>query len=146
MSGILEMIVSFEYHPWLDQLLAGPAIMVAWAAFGVPAVMFMFALPVFILRKIGLPLPDGFVRFFYTSSCLVWLTGFIVMMILLFSGISGLRMLLIWCLMYFFYAVFCFLYHRPLQKWLNSISAEKEIIDAPKPAHRKRSAAGSVEK
>jgi hypothetical protein len=140
------MTFSFDYYPWLDRLVSEPALVVAWAAFGVPAVMLLFALPAFILRKICLPLPHSFVRFFYTSSCLVWITGFIVMMILIFSGISGMRMLLVWCLMYCFYFMFCLLYHRPLSKWLDSKTAEKEKTDEPKPARRKLNAASAAKK
>lgn len=140
------MTLSFDYYPWLDRIIGEPALMAGWAAFGVPALMLLFALPAFILRKIGLSLPDGFVRFFYTSSCLVWITGFIVMMILIFSGISGIRMLLVWCLMYCVYSMFCLLYHRPLKKWLDSQTADKGKTDEPKRARRKRNAASSVKK
>jgi hypothetical protein len=120
---------SFEYFAWLRLLNDNPPAMVAWAAFGVPLAMFASALPGYILRKMGLSIPSSFMTVFYTSGTITWLTGFIVMMILLFSGIAAIRMLIIWCLMYLFYFMFCLFYHRPLKKWMDSITENKKTVD-----------------
>jgi hypothetical protein len=126
------MIVQFEHYQWLETLTEEPMLIAGWAAFGVPLAMLAWIVPSMTLRKIGLPLPDGLQRFFYTSGTITWLTGFIVMMILLFSGISGMRMLVIWCLMYLFYSLFCIFYHRPLRKWMDSLVEEKGKVLKPK--------------
>jgi hypothetical protein len=121
------MIVQFEHYDWLRALTEQPALMVVWAAFGVPLTLLLCLIPDIILRKIGLPLPGGLQRFFYTGGAITWLTGFVVMMVLLFSDISGIRMLLIWCLMYLFYSLFCIFYDRPLRKWMDSLAEQKEV-------------------
>jgi hypothetical protein len=132
------MIVQFEYYDWLRVLNEQPMFVTAWAAFGMPLALLACSMPGIVLRKIGLPLPDGMQYVFYTAGAMTWLTGFVVMMILLFSEISGIRMLLIWCLIYLFYCLFCTFYHRPLRKWMDSLVEEKETKTGDKEKVKRR--------
>jgi hypothetical protein len=122
----ISVELSFEYYPWLKILANKPQYIVMWAAFGVPVLMLLSALPFFILRKIGLALPDPFYTSFYGSLTVTWLMGFVVMIIMLFSEIAALRMALIWCLIFLFNLLFCIFYHRPIKKWIDmQASADK---------------------
>jgi hypothetical protein len=55
-------------------------------------------------------------------TMVIWVTGFITQMIFLFSGVSGLRMLLIWMVMFFTYLVFVIANKKMIQKWVEDIS------------------------
>jgi len=122
------MEFSFKSYYFLQQIDANPQYMVMWAAFGVPLLMFALALPFFIFRKVGLEkFSKPLSTIVYSTLGITWITGFITMMILLFTEVTGIRMFLVWSLMFLTYLLFCIFYYRPLQKGVMHISKKKTV-------------------
>lgn len=120
------MEFSFNYYDFLQTLDANPDYMVMWAAFGVPVLMFALALPLFILKKIGLQEQSKpFANVAYLSLGITWILGFITMIIMMFTEVSGVRMFLVWSLMFFTYLLFSMFNYKSLMKGVKHINTKK---------------------
>jgi hypothetical protein len=120
------MEFSFKLYHFLEQLEANPQYMVMWASFGVPILMLGLALPAFIARKSGLEkYSKPFFSILYISLIVSWLTGFVVMMIFLFTGVSGIRMFITWILLFVTYFIFTIFNHNQINMWLKQLTESK---------------------
>ncbi|MNK01402.1 hypothetical protein D3C87_192000 [compost metagenome] len=117
------MEFSFKLYDFIQQIETNRHYMVMWAAFGVPAFMFALCLPLFIIRKVGL---DKYIKGSYTvifsSLGITWILGFITMMILFSTEVSGIRMFMVWVVMFVTYLTFCAFNNKMLSKWLTEFS------------------------
>lgn len=120
------MEFSFNYYDFLQTLEANPEYMVMWAAFGVPVLMFALALPLFILRKIGLQEQSKpFANVAYLSLGITWILGFVTMMIMMFTNVSGIHLFIVWVLMFITYLAFTLFNYKRLMKGVTAISKKK---------------------
>jgi uncharacterized protein YacL len=143
------MEFSIEYYPWLKTLSNNPPYIVIWAAFGVPVLMLLFLLPSKMLRSTKIALLQRLDTAFFASITVTWIIGFVVMMLLLFADIAVIRMAIIWCLIFVFHFVFCFIYYQPIKKWMDKVGgiaqvsseseAQTESVQKPKAKRKKRS-------
>ena len=80
-----------------------PGILVAFAAFH-PFALLLLTIPLWIIKKIGIYKPSEELGIFgFSVVCIMtvgWLMGFVSQILLMFMGISGLKMLLIYFAMY----------------------------------------------
>jgi len=80
-----------------------PGILVAFAAFH-PFALLLLTIPLWIIKKIGIYKPSEELGIFgFAVVCIMtvgWLMGFVSQILLMFMGISGLKMLLIYFAMY----------------------------------------------
>jgi len=97
------MELPFNIIEILRHIEAEPGILVAFAAFH-PFVLLLLTIPLWILKKIGIYKPAQTLGLF--GFCMVviimvgWLMGFVSQILLMFMGIAGLKMLLIYLSMY----------------------------------------------
>lgn len=122
------MEFSFKLYDFLQMLEDNPQYMVMWSAFGVPLLMFALALPLYIFRKIGLQeQAKPFANVAYISLGITWIIGFITMMIMMFTDVSGIRMFLVWSLMFITYLAFTLFNYKMLIKGVGSLSKKKTV-------------------
>ena len=80
-----------------------PGILVAFAAFH-PFALLVLTIPLWIIKKVGIYKPSGDLGIFgFAVVCIMtvgWLMGFVSQILLMFMGVSGLKMLLIYFAMY----------------------------------------------
>lgn len=120
------MEFSFKLYHFLERLEANPQYMVMWASFGVPLLMLGLALPAFIARKSRLEkYSKPFFSILYISLIVSWITGFAVMMIFLFTGVSGIRMFVTWILLFITYFIFTIFNHNQINMWLKQLTESK---------------------
>ena len=97
------MELPFNIIEILRHIEAEPGVLVAFAAFH-PFVLLLLTIPLWIFKKIGVYKPAQTLGLF--GFCVVvimmvgWLLGFVSQILLMFMGISGLKMLLIYLSMY----------------------------------------------
>ena len=123
------MEFSFKLYEFLQAVETNRHYMVMWAAFGVPLFMLVLTLPFYILRKLGLyNFMKPFYSVIYLSLGISWILGFITLMVLYFAYVSGIRMFLIWILMFLTYFVFCIFNRTMLNQWVDEISKSKSLM------------------
>lgn len=114
------MELSFEIPAWLESFLSEPVYVVLWAVFGVA---FTVALLSFVPARIDKILKVNYlVRLFtpgITALAITWISGFPAMAILLFSGISAVRMFLIWCIVFVGFLIFSIVERKAISKFYN---------------------------
>lgn len=97
-----------------------PSLLVAFAAFHPIALLLVLLLPLWILKKTGLYTPRETYGIFGVSVSIIiligWILGFASQILLLFTGVSGLRMLLIYLSMYLCITTFVIFNAKSLQK------------------------------
>lgn len=114
------MEFSFKYYEILQYFESEPMMVVMFAAFGVPLFMFALSLPLYIFRKIGLDKTlKPFYSILYIPLAITWIIGFILMIILLMTGVSGIRMVIVWTLMYLTYLVFGIFNRKAINRWID---------------------------
>ena len=117
------MEFSFNLFGFLADIDSHPEYMVMWAAFGVPALMLALTLPLYIFRLLGLyPRLKPFYSVLYISLTITWILGFITTILLFFTKITGVRLLIIWVLMYATYLVFCIFNRNSINRGIETIS------------------------
>ena len=120
------MEFSFKLYDFMKDIDSDPQAIVMWAAFGVPLTMLALTFPLFLFRKMGLyPALKPYYRVLYLSLGISWILGFITQMIFFFTAVSGVRMALIWIIMFFVYFTFCSFKRRQLNRWLDALSKTK---------------------
>jgi ABC-type spermidine/putrescine transport system permease subunit II len=116
------MELSFEYSEYIKKIDSNPELILLWAGLGVPLLMVILAIPIGILRKIGM---HNFIprinTTLYGSLLLTWLLGSLVILLFYFLGISGLRLALIWIVLFLGYFLFCLLNGLSLRKLYNAL-------------------------
>lgn len=120
------MELNFSFIDLLKAIDREPIFMVMWAAFGVFFTIFLLMIPMYIFRKLGVSayFKTGF-GILIGTILISWIIGFISQIILLFSDVSGIRMLLIWIIMFVTYLVFCVFNKKAILKWVNEHSPVK---------------------
>jgi hypothetical protein len=99
--------------------------MVIWATFGVPLFLAALAIPFIILRKIGISKASSMYAFLAAIFVCCWIIGFITQMAFLFSGVPGIKMLLLWILMFVVCSIFVSLNYPHIKKWADNNSKPK---------------------
>lgn len=121
------MELNFSFIDLLKVIDEEPIFMVMWAAFGVFFTIFLLMIPMYIFKKLGISAYFETAFGILTGAILIsWITGFISQMILLFSDVSGIRMLLIWIIMFVTYLMFCIFNKKTILKWINEHSSVKK--------------------
>lgn len=97
-----------------------PGLLVAFAAFHPIALLLVLLLPLWILKKTGLYTPRETYGIFGVSVTIIiiigWIMGFASQILLLFTGVTGLRMLFIYLSMYLCITAFVIFNAKSLQK------------------------------
>ena len=116
------MEFSFKLYDFIKAIEANRQYIVMWSAFGMPLLILALTLPLYIVRKIGLyPVLKPFYSILYCSLFITWIIGFVAMMVLFFTEVSGIRMFMIYVLIlitYIFFTIFNY-------KKLNTVIDEK---------------------
>jgi len=108
-----------ELVNYLYKLDQEPALMVAWAAFGVPLFVAILAMPFVFLRKIGMQKAMSVYAFLVAVFIGSWIPGFLTQMAFLFSGVPGFKMLLLWLLLFFVCCIFVSVNYSHINKWVD---------------------------
>ena len=111
----------------ISEIDKNPIFMVMWAAFGIFLSFFILLIPIIFLRKIGIQnkrIEDSLAV--VTGIIMIsWILGFISQMILLFTGVRGLKMLIIWIIMFFTVSAFTIANKKMILKWVHKKSSVK---------------------
>jgi len=103
------MELPFNIIEILRHIEAEPGVLVAFAAFH-PFALLVLVIPLLIFKKIGLYKPPQTFGLFGFSVTVIftlgWIMGFASQILLMFMGVSGLKMLLIYFAMYLCLAAF----------------------------------------
>ncbi len=120
------MEFSSEIMNLIGYIEESPHIMVLWSAFGIFFCIFLLSIPMYIIRKLG------FGKYFEKPFAILigvilvsWGIGFVTQIILFFSGVSGLRLMLIWSVMFMTYLIFGLFNRKMIFKWANEKSVLK---------------------
>ncbi len=117
----------------IQEINDDPAIMIL-LTFGVILCLFLLVGILIVIQKLGLGNYFGlgnysantFTVFFVVIFFSCWL-GFITQLLLLSSGVSGLRMFFIWIVMFMTYLVFAFLNKKMIIKLMSSSSLKNLV-------------------
>jgi len=97
-----------------------PGLLVAFAAFHPIALLLILLLPLWILKKVRLYTPKENYGIFGASVTIIiiigWLVGFASQILLLFTGVTGLKMLFIYFSMYLCITAFVIFNSKSLHK------------------------------
>lgn len=120
------MELSFEYSEYIKKIDLKPELILLWSGLGIPVLMIILAIPVGILRKIGLHnyIPQ-INTVIYGSLLLAWLLGTVTILLLYFLGISGVRLALVWLVLFFGYFLFCLFNGTPIRKLYATLTQGK---------------------
>ena len=125
------MEFSFKLYDFIKEIEANRRYIVMWSAFGVPLLILALTLPLYILRKIGLyPYLKPFYSILYGSLLITWIIGFVAMMVLFFTEVSGIRMFMIYALIFITYIFFTIFNYKNLNTVIDEKS--KSIKDKAK--------------
>lgn len=126
------MELPFNLIEILQHIESEPGILVAFAAFHPFALLVVMIIPLWILRKIGLYKPIQTLGLFGFSVVVIfaggWILGFVSQILLMFMGVSGLKMLLIYLSMYLCITAFVIVNARGLQKKFDQDQLKKKKI------------------
>tara|TARA_R110000823_G_scaffold315705_1_gene451128 strand:- start:168928 stop:169281 length:354 start_codon:yes stop_codon:yes gene_type:complete len=102
------MEFSFEYFEILKQVNKTPSYTVMWAAFGVPLLIAVFMLCTIVIpnKDIKLKVNTAII----SILGITWILGFITTILFLFTGISGIKLLAIWCTLFVSVSIF-YIFH-----------------------------------
>lgn len=117
------MEFSFRFYEIFKTVEANPMLMVMWAAFGVPLVMLVFAFVSRLYRKLSFQKKLNTIIFL--SLGVSWILGFIIMITLFFAEVSGIKLLIIWLVIYFSLLLFCIIHSTELSKLTTHLLKEK---------------------
>lgn len=126
------MEFSFKLYDFIKEIEANRQYIVMWSAFGMPLFILALTLPLYIFRKIGLyPYLKPFYSVLYGSLLITWILGFITMMILFFTEVSGIRMFIVYVLIFISYLFFTIFNYKNLNKVIDDKSKSiKEKVKA----------------
>lgn len=108
-SSIMDVIQYIELKPY---------VMVIWSTLGVCMLLFILLIPMYILQKLEI---DTYLKNAFTmligATCISLVMGFISQIFFLLADVSGLKMLLIWVLMFLINLIFAFTHQKSIIKW-----------------------------
>ena len=101
-----------------------PLLMVMWSAFGVPLAAFVVGMLLVMLRKLKIrsAFKTDTLLLLLSLITITWLVGFLTQIVMLFTQVSGLRMLIIWIIMLICYLGFILFNKKMILKWAKSSS------------------------
>ena len=125
------MELPFNFIDILRSIEAEPGVLVAFAAFH-PFALLLLTIPLWILKKVGIYKPIqnlGIFGFSLVVICTVgWLLGFVSQILLMFMGVSGLKMLMIYFSMYLCVTAFVIVNATGLKKIYEKDQLKKNAI------------------
>ncbi len=117
------MEFSFKINSFFRLLIDEPMMIILWSLFGVPAIFLIMSAVIVVLNKMKKLDPMQPIIFIPTVTLLFcWLLGFAIHMILFFMEVSPIKMVVIWVVMFFIYAVFITFNHKSIRRFLESLS------------------------
>lgn len=125
------MELPFNIIDILHSIEAEPGFLVAFAAFH-PFALLILLIPLWIFRKIGVYKPAEELEIFgFAVVCIMmvgWLLGFVSQILLMFMGVSGIRMLMIYFAMYLCVTAFVIVNANGLKKIYEKDQLKKKNI------------------
>ena len=125
------MELHFNLIDLLHHIQDEPGILVAFAAFH-PFALLLLTIPLWILKKIGLYKPVQTLGIFgFSVVCIMmggWLIGFVSQMLMMFMGVPGIKMLLIYIAMYLCITAFVIVNAAGLKKKFEHDQLKKSNI------------------
>ncbi len=115
----------YQSLPFLDNIIETPILMVAWAAFGVPLVIFLLILLSKLYRQYKISSYIDTVIF--SSLFFTWIVGFILLIFLLFANVSGVKLYFIWITVFVSSLVFSIINNRALVKYLGLLDEKNPL-------------------
>ena len=113
------MELPFNLIDILQSIETEPGVLVAFAAFH-PFALLLLTIPLWIFKKVGVYKPAQELGIFGFSVVVImmvgWLLGFVSQILLMFMGVSGLKMLMIYFSMYLFITAFVIVNATGLKK------------------------------
>lgn len=125
------MELPFNIIDILRTIEAEPGFLVAFAAFH-PFVIMILAIPLWIFRKMGVYKPAEELGMFGFSVVVIfmvgWLLGFVSQILMMFIGIPGLKMLMIYFAMYLCITAFVIVNAYGMKKWYERDQLKKKPV------------------
>lgn len=125
------MELPFNIIDILRIIEAEPGFLVAFAAFHPFAIM-VLAIPLWIFRKMGVYKPAEELGMFGFSVVVIfmlgWLLGFVSQILMMFMGIPGLKMLMIYLSMYLCITAFVIVNAYGMKKWYERDQLKKKPV------------------
>ncbi|WP_027382447.1 hypothetical protein [Epilithonimonas caeni] len=117
----------------IQNIDAEPGTLVAFAAFH-PFALIVLIVPLWILKKIGLYKPVQNLNVFGFSVVVIftvgWLLGFVSQILLMFMGVSGLKMLMVYLSMYLCITAFVIVNAAGLRKKFDQNQLKKKPVNS----------------
>ncbi|WP_312769062.1 hypothetical protein [Epilithonimonas sp.] len=127
------MELPFEIINIIRNIDAEPGTLVAFAAFH-PFALIVLIIPLWILKKIGLYKPVQNLNLFGFSIVVIftvgWLLGFVSQILLMFVGVSGLKMLMIYFSMYLCISAFVIVNASGLRKKFDQDQLKRKPVNS----------------
>lgn len=125
------MELPFNIINILRSIESEPGILVAFAAFH-PFVLLLLTIPLWIFKKIGVYKPVQELGIFGFSVVVImmvgWLMGFVSQILLMFMGVAGLKMLMIYFAMYLCITAFVIVNANGLKKIYEKDQLKKKPV------------------
>ena len=113
------MALPFNFIDILRHIESEPGVLVAFSAFH-PFALLLLTIPLWLFKKLGIYKPAETLGIFGFSMVVImmvgWLMGFVSQILLMFMGVEGMKMLLIYISMYFCITGFVIVNAKGLQK------------------------------
>lgn len=125
------MELPFNIINILRSIESEPGVLVAFAAFH-PFVLLLLTIPLWIFKKIGVYKPVQELGIFGFSVVVImmvgWLMGFVSQILLMFMGVAGLKMLMIYFAMYLCITAFVIVNANGLKKIYEKDQLKKKPV------------------
>lgn len=123
-KSTMASIFNISFIDIVREIDQNPFIMVIWSAFGLPLAMFVIGMLLVILRKLKMrnAFKEDTLLLLISLITISWIIGFITQIIMLFTQVSGLRMMMIWIIMVICYFGFLMFNRKMVLKWAKSNS------------------------
>lgn len=119
------MELPFKYLPFLEEIINEPVYIVIWTTFGLPLLMVTLYQLSKLYRKSFFAKRLNTIIF--TSLGILWITGFILMLVLLSLKISGIKMYFIWILLVISSFIFTIFNSNSISKKFDELIKKKSI-------------------
>lgn len=125
------MELPFSFIDIVRHIEAEPGVLVAFAAFH-PFALLVLMIPLWIFKKIGIYKPIQNLGIFGFAVVVIftvgWLLGFVSQILLMFMGVSGLKMLMVYFSMYLCITAFVIVNAAGLKKIFEKDQLKKNAI------------------
>jgi hypothetical protein len=120
------MEFSFKIPEWLVTFVEKPVYIVVWATLGVFFSALILSAIFSLAGKIfSTKIFDKIATVVISTFMITWITGFVSMIIFLFTGLSGIKMLLIWLSAFIGYFIFSIIHYREIERFGKDIGKKK---------------------